>query len=417
MPLLQFVSSEPFRKSSFAFSIDGIDEYFYRCIHSQPAEQVLQMLIALAQGKQDYLDAETAATLEQLTELSFHQVLNHWCQILISHWYQERSNSLLIAELFDRLDAFSSIEQGLSLQEKWTRNFVNSATYRKLKRINYLIAKNSGSEQITTSEQNLRTLFYRYPFLYNHGLLNLDTHRSYRKMIKNAKAKRKEIFSIKLAKYATYRVRLLQIAKARQLTQSAGRFLRPIPNPTLLNDKQLNHTLFQLTWSLQAVSLPKIGTFTASDLINYLFSDLNDTSRKHRQLKRILSADLYPIVCQVSSSILNESSLLECSRRILNFLILDPASCFLPTLMTYLNPSEIINVLLKLIRLCPPLKSTLESKLFQLFDKYQSTPQTELNGFISLLETYLVASSLLNNTSLIRDISICISKEYNSCKI
>ncbi len=400
MPLLQFVSSEYLDTFS---SGNEICDYFRDRVQCQSPEQVLQAFIALTQDKKDFPDQKILATLEKLTEDAFHRVLNHCCQILISHWYQQQPNPFIIAALFHHLDTFAQIApRNASRPEKWTRNFVKSSTYLPLKRVMNPILGDLECPIVPIPQNTLENLLPRYPFLYKYSFLNLDAHPDYLKMLSLLRKKKRQHFSAELTKFAIYRIRLLQILKARQLTQGAGRLLRPVTNPTLLSDQQINDILYRLANTAQSTPSYQSQAFTAIELLNYLFRDLIEYSTQDRQRQFIQSlfVHLQSILSEVSKPTFNKSSLLQGNRRILNFLILDtsssPPSSSLPSLMTYFNSAEVIGLLMKLILLSPQLKSTLELKLFQLFDNYKFVPQEKITWLINLLEAYSIVYSLVH---------------------
>jgi hypothetical protein len=259
----------------------------------------------------------------------------------------------------------------------------------------------------------LEQLLYRYPCLYKALLLPAGNTAELAYTVSYRYEHQQDDYEFRLGRFVMYQARLSQIAKARQLTQGAGRVLRRETNPTLLSDRELAVALRYFWGSLQGqqtqpmraerlrTNLNKLESYARfkEQLHTYLVGQ-SQTSEEHpmsnfaERLKEQLSA----ILAHHDQHRPNASLSLRTTTKLLNFLILENAqNCdhyALIELVSQLGASFTIGLFWKLILLCPPLLSEVEKRLAFLFNHYAQFPQQEVRWLIQLLENHQLATSV-----------------------
>lgn len=291
----------------------------------------------------EYKDLHIRSIVEKIVfskqaDRDFKLVLYQSCQILINYWYLESQLSepiFALIELFENLP--SSLVSASRRSSRWlqlVKNFSESEQYFKLKRFIKAIASPNVND-IKTSE-SLGVLINRYPFLYKHCLLDENSHIEYQRTIRKMRSRLLRNFEVALAQYLTYRARLVQITRANQLSSTAGRLLRQVENPTLLNDDELKAVLKpfslkpQTNWSAENVSIDFLTNPThkltyktfKEDLYKYLISLVDSEYGKRRFNKQIFDK-LQKILPDCHSQKLSEFLILRTHTQLLNFLLVE----------------------------------------------------------------------------------------------
>jgi hypothetical protein len=415
--------------------VQQISAHFLHCVQTQSPSQVLDNFRRLFIEGREYQDAQVRAALEKIViskqaDREFQRVLYQCCQILIDRWYKQAESQPAIVELVELFENLpSSLISGTRRSSRWlqlVKSFRQSEHYLRLKRLLGAIAPSPDSK--VSNSQCLGDLLSRYPFLYKHCLLDEDCTIDYQRTVRKICSRNQRNYEVALAQYVTYRVRLLQIARARQLLLGAGKLLRPVENPTLLSGEELKIALRQfsskghnspatqnlsLEFLTQQNQIPSYKTFK-DNLYQYLISILDSEPRKNKFNKQ-LHEKLQSILPDCNSQKLSEFLILRTYTQLFNFLVVESSQNLnhqiLTDLMTNLGTTQASIFLFKLVILYPKIKPHLESRFSLLFEHYEFFSQEKISWFIKVLENFQIAFSFHFGT-----LDLSGLKPYNSSK-
>jgi hypothetical protein len=242
-------------------------------------------------------------------------------------------------------------------------------------------------------------------------LLDEDCSLDYQRTVRKISSRNQRNYEVTLAQYVTYQVRLLQIARARQLSGGAGKLLRRVENPTLLNGDELKTALRQfaakgashsttgnLSFELLANRNQILSYKTFKDnLYNYLISTVDSEYVKNRFGKQLYEK-LQSILPNYHAQKLSEFLVLRTYTQLLNFLVVEnPQNLNHPIfsdLITNLGSMKTSSFLLRLVMLYPKIKPHLENRLSLLFEHYEFISQEQIAWFIKVLENFQIAFSI-----------------------
>jgi hypothetical protein len=350
-----------------------------------------------------------------LRERDFQLVLYQSCQILIDYWYLESQLSEPILELIGLFENLPSSSVSASRRSsRWlqlVKSFSESDRYLKLKCFVRAIAPLDSSNEISASE-SLGALINRYPFLYKHCLLDEDCRIEYQRTVRKMRSRNQRDYEVALAQYLTYRTRLVQIARARQLSASAGKLLRRVENPTLLNDDELKAALKQFSHKKQTnrtaenLAIEFLTNPTnnityksfKNNLYEYLISLVDSEYGKRRFNKQVFEK-LQGILPDSHSQKLSEFLISRTYTQLLNFLVVEsPQNLNHSTfaeIVANLGTTQSAGFFLKLVLLYPKIKPHLENRLSLLFEYYKKVPQERIDWLIKFLENLQIAFSII----------------------
>jgi len=248
--------------------------------------------------------------------------------------------------------------------------------------------------------------------LYRHLLLVEEDFVEIVDFVKKLQAVRNKKFELNLAQHFIYRSRLVEIARAKQLSSGAGKILRKVANPTLLAHRDLqlvvkqyikkidaNGTLYDLA---QRFILENKGKITylqfKLNLIEYLAYGIVPRSSDYSlslQLEDILK-DLY---YQSDGLKINESLILLTCRKLYQKIIIKKGSTSqehqtLLELTTNLGTAQTAMLLIKIALICPSARVDLEVRLANLFIHYESRIVKKNLWLVKLLEHCRVTISI-----------------------
>jgi hypothetical protein len=256
----------------------------------------------------------------------------------------------------------------------------------------------------------VRDLVTRYHFLYRHLLIEYLPITTEPKVILAKTQEKEKQFEFKLYQYILYRARLLQLAKARQFSQGAGKVIRRIENPTLLSDKDFKiatdiysgkldgeHTLTQIAQKLVANNNLRhnYGHFK-QELNRYLLYKI-DNKNSNYPLDRYLKQKLEQIFPQSDTRQLNDSLILQTSRQLLSFLMKEGDRTEPVTfveLIANLGTAQAIVLLIKIVAICPQVKPDLETKLTALLINHEDAKVQDMLWLVKSLEHINIAFGL-----------------------
>jgi hypothetical protein len=389
--------------------------HFLNCVQTESSTQVLENFRRLFIDGRDYKDVTVRAVLQKIisskgAEREFAIVLYRCCQIAIEHWYRQselQTAIFALMELFEQLPASLVSASRLSSRcLQLTKHFTETEPYLRLKRLLRAIAPPLEGEATYLGD-----LLGRYPYLYKHCLLDEDCSIEYQRIVRKMRSKYQRNYEVTLAQYVTYRVRLLQIARARQLSAGAGKLLRRVENPTLLNGDELkaalrifaaktpnSSTTGNLSFELLANQNQNLSYKTFKEnLYKYLVSTIDPEYVKKRFGKQLYEK-LQTILPDYHSQKLSEFLVLRTYTQLLNFLVVESP----PNLSHYnftdlianLGTTQATYFLFRLVMLYPKIKPHLETRLALLFEHYESVLENKISWFIKVLETFQIAFSI-----------------------
>ena len=384
------------------------------CLQRESPRELLDRFRRLFIEGKGYQDSNAYLALEKIikskqAEQKFKFVLSRCCHILINYWYREPQLQAAIPELvalFEHLPSSKTRTSGRL--RKLVKNFTETEEYLKLQRLAKVISPTK--EPNDSSSPIVGNLINRYPYLYEHCLLSDDSSDKIRKTVRQIKAQMERRFEFELSQYVTYKVRLVQIGSARQLSTVPGRTIQQVKNPTLLSESELDTAVKHFIGKVErgytyrdlAQSFLTHSTGTSSyqafkkDLYEYLVSSIDPKYGKFKFNYRLYQ-QLQNTLPHCNAHKPGEFLILRTASQLLNFFVESPQQMnhyvFLD-LITNLGTTPTIGLLLKLVLLCPKVKPYLEKRFSILFSHYESSSIKEVPWLVKSLENLHIAFSV-----------------------
>ncbi|HEY9666673.1 MAG TPA: AAA-like domain-containing protein, partial [Coleofasciculaceae cyanobacterium] len=240
-------------------------EHLLYYVNRESPEQLIERCRLLFIEGTGYPEAEIVEAIytiviANITQQRFNLFLNRCCYILINHWlnhWHRHYNAVFPKKLIALFKLPSSISGTKEFQshpckklQELVRRFTESEEYRELeRRFSYPPDQPSAP---------LGQIISRYPYLYNYCLLRDDSSLESKKNVEQLQSQRQRQFEIQLSQYATYLVRRASIERQASSTREP-KIIRPLRNPTLLNDRDLFIALRQFVGKID-------GSHTYRDL-------------------------------------------------------------------------------------------------------------------------------------------------------
>ncbi len=349
----------------------------------------------------------------QIGDDKYFYILNYCFYILINDWFDSENGQESIRHLLELFQETGKRARSHNRLKNRTielsKAFVESKYYARLKRIATVIRY----DHPTKAEPSypIKKLAPRYTFLYKSILLGKENATEVAQFIKQLQENRSKSFEFKLAQHIIYRSRLVEIAKANQLSSGAGRIVRRVANPTFLDDRNLRIALKQyikrldgkLTlhqtarkFTLENQKGIKYGQFK-NNLYLYLIKDIKPRSRKFNfksELQKLIEMAYY----QSDSQPISESLILQTCRKLYQSLIVSNAEKkqhnLLIKMVSSLGTAQTVMLLIKILLICPQVKPDLEQRLGILFVHYENKKIQEVIWLAKFLEHFSVAFSI-----------------------
>ena len=255
----------------------------------------------------------------------------------------------------------------------------------------------------------LGKLITRYPYLYEHALVSEERTAENVKLIHRLQQNLQDRQEAELSQYFTYQVRKSRI-KA-QVGRDAAKNLPRIANPTLLPSKELGAAFIQFAGKSESAASyqdlshgfaarlqqkPTIKVFKR-DLSKYLLAGI-DSNYGNRGFNDRLTKTIEGILVDRNSQQLDEISLLRICTHLLNYLIVESSAhaqhFVFMDLINNLGAAATTGLLLKIVLICTKTKPLLESRLWVLFQHYQTAHCREVTWLVKSLEHWNVAESI-----------------------
>ncbi|MDY6939194.1 MAG: hypothetical protein SWY16_16180 [Cyanobacteriota bacterium] len=368
-----------------------------------------------------YPDPEIAHVVGNLTtaqqaQVEFNSVLNRCCHILINHWQMESKTQLAIPELVKLFEHPTVQNSSYRLaQSRSTRRlrglvqqFRQSEQYMTLHRLVQVVERDCDRD-LPESSRPLGSLIGRYPYLYSHSLLSDSSTYEHQQTVRRIQAQKQRQYEVSLSKYVTYKVRKAQLSRQTS-PATVTRVLKPVDNPTLLDDRELYVAVKQFTGRAEGsytyrdlaqnfithTSQTKTFREFKEDFYEYLVTTV-DTEYGKRQFNTKLYRQLMDTMPQCDSQKLTDFLIVRTCSQLLNFLVVEspqkPNHYVLIDLLSNMGPTFVMALLLKIILVCRRVKPYLEKRFSILFDHYDSSTREAVQWLIQSLENLNVALS------------------------
>jgi hypothetical protein len=387
-----------------------IYDYLLQSVQSQSSEQVLDIFRRLFIEGRSTEDASVYFALEKIvkskdTQENFNYFFNRCCYIVINRWQMQPHSQLLIPEmvrLFENLSpGFNGYPTTANILRRLVINFTKDERYLKLQRLGRVM---NGKPNSASSVGNL---IHRYPYLYDHCLLSENSSSEDQKTIQRIKTQLEHGFEINLSKYVTYQVRLAQTARNSNLST----IIRPVDNPTLLSDRELNRALTHYIGPVEGGATykdisrnflnhssyaPTYKSFK-DELYEYILGSVDPKYGKG-QFNKKLFQHLQNTLPQFDTQKPNEFLIMRTSSQLFNFLVVDsahkPDHYVFIDLITNMGVTRTIGLLLKIALMSAKVKPYLEKRFSILFNHYESFTKDGVPWLVKTLESLHVAFSV-----------------------
>lgn len=343
----------------------------------------------------------------------FTYVLNYCYHIIINHWAQQSELQQFIVELVDVIDTVNFKTQCYDRRRKkifeLADNFCHTDYYTKLQRIAKVIGRKSLAN--FNFQEPISNYLTHYPYLYRVLLLGKEYSPEEKSLIVKLQNIRQKYFEFQLTQHIIYRSRLVEIARARQISHGAGKIIRRVKNPSLLSQEDLRNsvkrylekpnkkeTLEQISQKFLWENKSDISYKEfKNNLCAYLVLGVK-SRKKDYKLNEIISDILDKSYYQSDSQPLNDSLIFQTCRRLLRYIMVDTTKQNnhrqLIDLVMNLGTATTVSVLVRMVLICPQIKPELEQRLAILFVKYESQKAEDVTWLIKILENFLIAFSL-----------------------
>ncbi len=382
---------------------------------SSPAQLLADFRQLFLEGR-GFKEAQVYCALEKVvkskeSDLRFSFFFNRCCHILINHWQIQPQLQGTIPELVALLKNLSPARQGHSSTANRMRQLLKTFTlsdqYVKLERLARVI----NSRQSGSYVNSVGNLIHRYPYLYSHCLLGEESSHEHQQTVRHIKSQTEKRFEVNLSRYVTYKVRLAQETRSLLLPPEEGRLIRPVNNPTLLSDRELNKSLKHFVGTVEGDYTYKslsqnflsqthyASTYQAfkDDLYEYLMSSVDGKYGKG-QFNQKLYQVLQNTLPQCNSQKPTDFLILRTSSQLLNFLVVEsshqPDHYVFIDMVTNIGVTRTVGMLLKLVLMCRKVKPYLEKRFSILFNHYESFSKDGVPWLVKALENLQVAFSV-----------------------
>lgn len=389
-------------------------EHWLKIVQTQPPDDVIEEFKCLFIKAKDYNYPQVRSALFKIVnskqaEQQFCFVLNRCCHILINRWQPQPLLQSAIPDLVASFDGLSVANSSYSISASRLRqlviNFTKSDHYLKLQRLARVIRNNKEGNCVGN-------LINRYPYLYEHYLLGEDSSQEDQQAVRQIQTRIQRNFELDLSQYVTYKLRQTQVNRQNQQKGGLGLPpLRPVNNPTLLNEKELGtalkyfvgrveggYTYRDLSQSFMSHTLhtPNYKKFK-NDLYEYVISSVDSKYGRH-QFNEKLYKKLQSILPHCEAQRVDEFIILRTTSQLMNFLVVEsahkPTHHIFVDMITNLGAASTVGLLLKLVLISSKVKPYLEKRFSILFGHYEPSSKEGVPWLIKSLENLHIAFSI-----------------------
>jgi len=392
-------------------------DHLLTCVQVESPAQLIARLEQLFIQGVGYSDPKIWLALEKLllskqAEQEFRFVINRCCHILINRWQVQPNLQSAIPELVALFEKPSPgvhpYSRGAKRLRQMVKLFTESEQYLTLRRLSQVMSQATDTNR--NGSKQIGTLIRRYPYLYEHCLLSEDSSYEHQQTVRQIQARVEHKFECDLSQYVTYQVR--QAEQNRHPDASgAVRLIQPVPNPTLLTDRELGFALKQFVGKVegnqtyrdlahrfvtQSNHIPSYKVFK-DDLYEYLTTSI-DSAYGKRQFNNRLYSQMKNILPDNDFKKPNEFLLVRTCSQLLNYLVVEssqrPNHFVFVDLITNLGATFTTGLLLKIVLICRKVKPYLEKRFSILFNHYESSTRDGVPWLITSLENLNIAFSI-----------------------
>jgi hypothetical protein len=358
----------------------------------------------------DVLAALKAVVASPIAPEEFRYVLNRCCHILINRWQARSQTQAVIPDLIDLFDSpqpvgpSSSHSAAIRRLHQLVQQFRETEQYQTLQRLAQVV-----TESESALDRPLGSLIRRYPYLYEHCLLSEDSTQEQQSTVRQLQSTMQRQFEVNLAHYVTHQARF------RCPDLRAQRLIRPVSNPTLLDDQELHRALHYYTGKVdgrrshrdQALNLlAGRQTFAAfkDDLYEYITMAI-EPGYGRRKFNNRFYGQLVTLFPEHNAHPLNDFLLVRTCNCLLSFLIVDspqrPQHYVFVDLINNLGAIVTTGLLLKVVLLCRKVIPSLERRLSILFNHYETDSREAVQWLVQALEnTHLALTTNFGSVKL-----------------
>ena len=404
-----------------------IHDYLYQYAADRSSQLLIKEFRQLfIQGKNKNIEVSQA--LEKVifttTQQEFDTFFSQCFYLTLDCWLEHPDSLSYLSELFKVLEDINRVNSYDRYRKqliKSIENYQQSKTYFQLQAILAIInpqenarvvSKVVTNEAVHNSHINTTVNAYlaRYTYLYQYlSTQNLECKRL-NKTIKSLQSDRQKDFEFKLSQHIIYRFRLKQLARMKLLSKAGDKVITRVDNPCLLSEKAFKIALQQYLGKIdnKQTLQERSQRFIAQNKLRnsyqifkqdlYKFLTRNIQPRNNYKFDRQLQDKLEQIFPQSNNKLLNDTLILQTSRQLFSFMIIDTSS---PTdtqrfveIITNLGTAQMIMVLIKITLICPQSKADLEKKIALIVTHYQMHNIQDVPWLIKSLEHLLIAFSI-----------------------
>ncbi len=320
-------------------------------------------------------------------EQEFRYTLKRSCYILINNWDLSRNHKAiqdLISLFSDSIIYRYTQAPILKRLRGWLKNFVNSQDFEELR----LFASRYDRDEILHWSDRYTS------YLLVPQYINLNNSVEQREAARALSQKLKEKFKFELAFYTV-------------LSEGVNRAKKDIKNPTYLGDDSLRliKTIIARQGMFSYENLANIFRQQTQNLNyqlykkslkNYLIYSLKDDEFIKAFDKQIAEKldQIYPMH---EDKVVNDALVLRTSNRLLDCLTTEdhesPSPIFL-MLLSQGSPFTLVVVLLKIVLMCPYVRTHLEARIADLIRYYEAYPEEDCKWVVNFFEIFNVVMAI-----------------------
>ncbi len=397
-----------------------IYDYLLNCVKTQSPEEVIERFDRLFLGGQECDDPQVLENLaliiaDKNKKQNFPLILNRCCHILVNRWQLSNETQGYIVDLVNKFEYIpTSIHRAYhrSLSEKIreaVREFIRSDYYKQLQRLTTVIGEGKIKNK-EKKQESVGNLITRYPYLYDHCLLGVDSSKEQQETVYQVKRKLEKKFESNLSRYVTYQVRVAQKSRAKD-QDSASRIITPVNNPTLLSDRDLGKSLRHYVgtvengYTYQELSRSFVNhtegvrnyQIFKDNIYEYITQSIEGKYGKNSFNKRLYDQlqGMYP---QHNNNKPDEFLKMRTYSQLFNYLIVEspqhPNHLIFMDMVSNMGTTKTIGVFLKLVLSCTKVKPYLEKRFSILFNHYESFTRDGALWLVKSLEKVNIGFSV-----------------------
>ncbi len=417
-------SSQPIERSSKV-----IYEYWYKYAGKQSPQIVIKEFENLfLQGRNENIKVSHA--LEEIVfapanEQKFFIFFSNCFYTILDRWSIKPESFFFVSELFKTIEHIteaSSYDRRRKQLIKLIKNYRESTAYFQLRAVlaiidpeeiaNIVLDNDVATDAVSHSKShintNINTYLARYTFLYEYLASSTIEMKQLHQLIKSLQHKRKKDFEFQLSKHIIYRFRLKEAARLKLLARGSGKVIIRVNNPSILSERAFRVALQQYLSKIENKQTIQERTqrFVADnklrnsyqvfkqDLHRFLCKNIKPRNNNYN-FERQLASKLEHIFPQSNQKPLNNSLVLQTSRQLFSYFIVDSTVSTNPgkfaDLIANLGTAQAMIVLIKIVLICPESKVDLEKKIALIVAHYQMHDIQDIPWVIKTLEHLLIA--------------------------